>query len=192
PLNLSPLYELSPTVNPWAMPFLLSYGLVLALTAIVLALRRRVPGLPVAWVAYIVVLVPVLGIVQIGPQIAADRYTYLAGLGGALLAGAGLGACWRTVASSTTGTPRAVGLAGTATAIVLALAVLTWDQAQVWHDSERLWTHALAIDPNSALAQNNLGYALDLQGKLAEATEHYRQALRIDPNFAHAHTSLGQ
>src|SRR5207245_5577463 len=79
PLNLSPLYELSPTVNPWAMPFLLSYGLVLALTAIVLALRRRVPGLQVAWVAYIVVLVPVLGIVQSGPQIAADRYTYLAG-----------------------------------------------------------------------------------------------------------------
>src|SRR5712692_3723317 len=62
PVNLSPLYELPPTVNPWAPPFLLSYGLVLAITAIALALRRRVPGLPAAWFAYIVVLLPVLGI----------------------------------------------------------------------------------------------------------------------------------
>ena len=192
PLHLSNLYPRPPTLDPWAMPFLLSCGVVLAITALALACRRRLPGLLAAWSAYVVVLLPVIGIVQIGPQIAADRYTYLAGLGGALLAGAGLGACWQTVASSTTGTPTALGLAGTATAIVLALGVLTWHQAQVWHDSERLWTHALAIDPNSAVAQNNLGYALDLQGKLAEATEHYRQALHIDPNFAHAHTSLGQ
>src|SRR3989449_5057510 len=56
PVNLSPLYELPSTVNPWAPPFLLSYGLVLAITAIVFAVRRRVPGLPAAWVAYIVVL----------------------------------------------------------------------------------------------------------------------------------------
>src|SRR3989449_7161005 len=85
PANLSPPYQLPPTVNPWAPPFLVSYGVVLAITAIVLALRRRVPGLPAAWVAYIVVLLPVLGIFQSGPQIAADRYTYLAGLGWAIL-----------------------------------------------------------------------------------------------------------
>src|SRR3989441_325892 len=90
PVNLSPLYELPRTVNPWATPFILSYGLVLALTALVLALRRRAPGLPAAWLAYVVILLPVLGIFQGGPQIAADRYTYLAGLGWGILAGAGL------------------------------------------------------------------------------------------------------
>src|SRR3989454_1065969 len=95
PVNLSPFYERG-LIDPWATPFLLSYGLVLAITAIVLALRRRVPGLPAAWVAYIVVLLPVLGIFQSGPQIAADRYTYLAGLGWAILAGAGLLSCWRS------------------------------------------------------------------------------------------------
>src|SRR5437773_8464299 len=89
PVNLSPLYELPPTVNPGALPFILSYGLVLAITALVLVLRRRVPGLLATWLAYIVVLRPVLGIFQIGLQIAADRYTYLAGLGWAILAGAG-------------------------------------------------------------------------------------------------------
>src|SRR6059036_2943949 len=72
PVNLSPLYELPRTVDPMAPPFILSYALVLAIMAIVLALRRRVPGLPAAWVAYVVVLLPVLGIFQSGPQIAAD------------------------------------------------------------------------------------------------------------------------
>src|SRR6058998_1128987 len=100
PVNLSPLYELPRTVDPMAPPFILSYALVLAIMAIVLALRRRVPGLPAAWVAYVVVLLPVLGFFQSGPQIAADRYTYLAGLGGAILAGAGLLSCWRTSRTS--------------------------------------------------------------------------------------------
>src|SRR3989449_1413554 len=81
PVSLSPLYELPPTVNPWAPPFLLSYGLVVAITAIALAFRRRVPGLPAALLAYVVILLPVLGLFQSGPQIAADRYTYLAGPG---------------------------------------------------------------------------------------------------------------
>src|SRR3989441_241310 len=92
PVNLSPVYERG-LIDPWATPFLLSYGLGLAITAIVLALRRRVPGLLAAWLAYIVVLSPVLGIFQSGPQIAADRYTYLANLGWAILAGAAMLSC---------------------------------------------------------------------------------------------------
>src|SRR6059036_794010 len=191
PVNLSPLYELPPTVNPWAPPFLLSYGVVVAITAIVLAFRRRVPGLPAAWVAYVVVLLPVLGIFQSGPQIAADRYTYLAGLGWAILAGAGLLSCWRTWRGSKTGTPAALLVAGVAICVVVGLGVLTWNQVQVWRDSERLWAHALAIDPDSPVAQNNFGYELDRRGKLAEAIDHYRQALRIKPDYALAHTNWG-
>src|SRR5437867_9032135 len=149
PVNLSPLYELPPTVNLGALPFILSYGLVLAITALVLVLRRRVPGLLATWLAYIVVLLPVLGIFQIGLQIAADRYTYLAGLGWAILAGAGLLSCWRTSRGSKTGTPAALLVAGVAICVVVGLGVLTWNQVQVWRDSERLWAHALAIDPDS-------------------------------------------
>src|SRR5437762_14217515 len=85
PVNLSPLYELPPTVNPWAPPFLLSYGLVVAITAIALAFHRRVPGLLAAWGAYIVVLLPVLGLCQSGRQIAADVCALLACLGWAIL-----------------------------------------------------------------------------------------------------------
>src|SRR5207249_6440883 len=131
----------------------------------------------------------VLGIFQSGPQIAADRYTYLAGLGWAILAGAGLLSCWRTSRRLATGTPIALPIAGVAICLVVGLGVLTWNQARVWHDSERLWTHALAVDPQSSTAENNLGVVRADQRKLAEATEHYQRALQIRPDYAGAHNN---
>src|SRR5438034_2805530 len=182
PLNLSPLYMRPPTVDPEAPPFILSYGLVLAITAIVLALRRRIPGLPAAWAAYVVVLLPVLGIFQSGSQIAADRYTYLAGPGWAILAGAGLLSCWHATRFL---------IPGCAVCLLVGLGLLTWNQVQVWHDSEKLWSHAAAIDPRSPVGQYSLGLALVRQGKLTEAIEHFKTALRIQPDYADAHTNVG-
>src|SRR5437899_1355081 len=182
PVNLSPLYELPPTVNPWAPPFLLSYGLVVAITALVLAFRRPLPGLLAAWVAYVVVLLPVLGIFQSGPQIAADRYTYLASLGWAILVSAGVLSHWRR---------RPFLFTGLAACVLFGLGILTWNQVQVWRDSEKLWTHALATYPKSSIAENNLGNVRADQSKLAEAIEHYRQALDINPEHASAHYNLG-
>ena len=182
PLGLSPLYALGP-VNPWAAPFLLSYGVVLALSALALALRRRVPGLLATWLAYLVILLPVLGIFHNGPQIGADRYTYLAGLGWAILAGAALLSGWRRLPFL---------LTGAALCVLLGLGALTWNQAQVWRDTEKLWTHALALDPQSWAAQNALGVALAQQGKLTEAIEHFRQALRIGPDYARVHNNWGE
>src|SRR2546425_1211601 len=182
PLNLSPLYELPANASPWAMPFILSSGVVLALPALSLALRRRLPGLAAAWLAYVVILSPVLGIFQNGPQIAADRYTYLAGLGWAILAGAGLLYCSQA---------RIPLISGLVACVLLGLGVLTWNPIQVWHDSEKLWTHALAIDPKTSLARNNLGAALAQRGKFAEAIDHFQEALRIRPNFANAYNNWG-
>src|SRR5437762_2132771 len=139
-------------------------------------------GLPAAWLPYLVVLLPVLGIFQSGPQIAADRYTYLAGLGWAILAGAGVLSCW--------GVTRLL-IPSFAVCALLGLGVLTWNQVQVWHDSQKLWTHALAIDPQSSNAHLNLGTALVRQGELAEAIAHYEQALRIKPDHADAHANWG-
>jgi len=181
PVNLSLLYELGP-VDPWATPFMLSYGGVLAITALAWARRRSWPGLPAAWLAYVVILLPVLGIFQSGPQIAADRYTYLAGLGWAILVSAGLLSCWQAWRFP---------LTGLAVCVLLGLGVLSWNQVRVWHDSETLWTHALATYPQSSIAENNLGLLLAKQGKPAEAIEHYRRALQITPAYASAHHNWG-
>jgi Tfp pilus assembly protein PilF len=181
PLDLSPLYELSKP-NPWATPFLLGYGAVFGLTALALSARRRLPGFAAAGLAYVVTLLPVLGIFQNGPQIAADRYTYLAGLGWAILAGAGLLACWHATRFL---------LLGPAVCVLVGLALLTWNQVQVWHDPEKLWSHAIAIDPESSMAHTGLGLALTEQGKPAEAVEHFRQALRLKPDLAETHHNLG-
>jgi tetratricopeptide (TPR) repeat protein len=181
PVNLSPLYELT-VVNPSAIPFLLSYGVVLTVTALAWTVRRRVPGLPATWLAYVVILLPVLGLFQNGAQIAADRYTYLAGLGWAILTGAGLFAFWSRLPSV---------LIGTTICVLLGFAALTWTQTHVWRNSQTLWTHALAIDPNSPLAEYGLGDALARQGKLAEAIEHFRRALAMMPDFAEGQYNWG-
>jgi Tfp pilus assembly protein PilF len=181
PVSLSPLYELGP-VDPWATPFLLSYGGVLAITALAWARRRRWPGLATAWLAYVVILLPVLGVFQNGPQIAADRYTYLAGLGWAILTGAGL-RCSRR--------PLSFVSIGLVVVLFVGFGTLTWNQVHVWQDTEKLWAHALAIDPKSPTAHLNVGAVLADQGKLAEAIEHYRQALHFKPDYAFAHYNLG-
>jgi protein O-mannosyl-transferase len=188
PWNLSPLYPLPLTVNPWATPFILSYGLVFAITAIVVVLRSRLPGLSAAWATYVVVLLPVIGIFQNGPQIAADRYTYLASLGWAILAVAGLVSGWQIVRTSTHGIAT-FSLAGLATCAVVALGVLTWNQVRIWRDTETLWTHAVRVDPNSAIAHFNLGMALGEQDRPPEAIEHFRETLRLEPDYPSAESN---
>ena len=76
--------------------------------------------------------------------------------------------------------------------VVAGLGVLTWNQVQIWHDSERLWTYTVAIHPNSSLAQFSLGIVLSAQGKPTEAIEHYSKALSITPALAEAQNGLGQ
>jgi len=188
PLNLSPIYPLSTK----SMTYLWSY-LILALVFMVLtfALRHRLPGLLAAFLAYVVILLPVIGIVQNGPQIAADRYTYISCLGWAILAGAGIFYCWRPSVRGRIGLGTFVFINGVAAVVVVGLGGLTWKQAQVWHDTERLWRHAVSASPESMIAHNNLGNAILKQDELGEAIKHFRQALRINPASVEAHTNLG-
>jgi len=98
---------------------------------------------------------------------------------------------WRISRTSTTGTPTTLPIAGVAICVVAGLGVLTWNQVQIWHDSERLWTHALALDPQSSIGENNLGVVRADQSKLAEAIEHYQRALQIKPEYAQAYNNWG-
>jgi tetratricopeptide (TPR) repeat protein len=195
PVKLSPLYELPVRFNPWDRPFLLSGLVVLVVSIGLFVFRHRWPAGLTIWVCYVVMLAPVLGIAQSGPQITADRYSYLSCLGWAILAGAGILYWWKLRVNGQIGQAIFVPTVALVVVVLIGLGVLTWQQAQVWHDSERLWRHALAIAEKSnfksSVAHYNLGNIVGGRGNSGEAIEHYRQALQIDPGYANAHNNLG-
>ena len=136
PLGLSPLYELLLPVRPLDSRFLLSAGVVLLVTGVALVSRRRWPGLLAVWISYAVMLFPVAGIFHKGHQIAADRYTYLPGIGWAVLAGGAV-----VLALSRTGSIRPGRRALVAVlpfAVVPLLAFATWRQVEIWPDGVSL------------------------------------------------------
>ena len=179
PGGLSPLYELPVNLDPWAPVFVLSGVVLVAITVVAGVVRARAPWLLAAWASYVVMVLPVSGLVQNGPQIAADRYTYLPCLPFAILAGLGAVFLWRWV------------WARAAPAVALAvLAFLAVLQIGVWRDVEALWTRALDVAP-SAVAHSSMGVVLDEQGRPDEAIAHFGEALRINPRLVHAQNNWG-
>jgi hypothetical protein len=189
PVNLSPMYELPARVEPLSWPYVVAAAVVAVVSAAALLRRRRWPGLAAVWVSYVVILLPVLGIAQNGWQIAADRYTYLAGLGWALLAGAGLKAWCAAKGRRLVQACRRVAVLA-AVVVAIGLGTLTWRQVHVWHDLRSLWTRAVDTYP-SATAHYNLAVFLFREGDIAGAITHYRRALALKPDFAEAHNNLG-
>jgi protein O-mannosyl-transferase len=200
PIGLSPLYQLPAHFSPWDWPFLLGGGVVLAVTTVVFVVRRRWPAGLACWSFYLAILIPyvgfmlpVLGDVKNGPQVTADRYSYIASLPWCVLAGAGALAGWQWLRRR--GLMTAI-LASTPVVVALAaLIILTWQQTQVWHDTYSLWRHAVEATDRSHFkslgAHYNLANSLRKQGKLKEAAQHYRFALSRNPAFSEAHNNLG-
>ena len=182
PWPLAPLYPMAYPVEPWTAKYLFPAALVTLITvATILAARRWTAGL-IVWVSYALLLAPVLGLFQAGPQIAADRYSYLAGLGLALLAGAAV--VWAARASARGRISpllgRAVPLA--AALVLVLLAVQTIRQVGVWRDSVTLWRHAIAAEPDSDIPIFYLGWALADEGRFDEARALFTDALgRVPP-----------
>jgi hypothetical protein len=191
PLAISPLYQLPARVDPAAPAMLASAVAVVAVTGVLLWQRRRWPAGLGVWGAYLLLLAPVSGIVQSGPQLVAARYSYLACLGFALLVGAGV--WW--LARRAQGPPPARAWAGVGGAVVViaglaGLGTLASRQTHVWRDSETLWAHVVSVDPASSIAHNNLGFAYLQQGRLSEAEREITTALRLDPEWELAHANL--
>jgi tetratricopeptide (TPR) repeat protein len=185
PVRLSPMYGFNPhTIDPTSAPFELSILVVLAITTTAILLRRKFPALLTVWLAYALTLSPVLGFFANGPTVTYDRNTYLACLGWALLAGAAV-ILWTE--SSRAGRWM---IQVTAALAILSLAALTRQQIRIWHDSDALWTHALAVGP-SFVAYTNMGEVLASRGDDLWAMEHFRKAIEMRPDFSPAHIGLG-
>jgi protein O-mannosyl-transferase len=179
PFGLAPFYALTyHKIDPRALPFQLSTVLVILITAGALVFRSKYPSVLAVWVAYCVILIPVLGIFHNGQQITADRYSYLACLGWGLLAGGIL------VVISKRWVAVAAGM------VVCGLIFLTIKQVRVWRDSETLWRQAVAVAP-SFIAYNNLGLAYSDRGDYAGAIEHFRYSIQLSDDYELSHNNLG-
>jgi tetratricopeptide (TPR) repeat protein len=156
------------------------------ISVFVLRWFRSRPYLAVGWFWYLGTLVPVIGLVQVGAQARADRYTYIPMIGLSIMLAWGAAEIPRRWPRS-----RPV-LAALAAAACSCLAVLTWVQVRSWSNSESLFRHALAVTDGNYLAHHNLGVALaEDPARLPEAITHYQAALRIKPDYARALTDLG-
>jgi tetratricopeptide (TPR) repeat protein len=159
--------------------------LLLLISTVVIRAGRRYPYLPVGWFWYLGTLVPVIGLVQVGAQAMADRYTYVPLIGLFIMVAWGVSdllGSWRH------GKP---ALALAATSVLFALMMSTFLQVKHWENSLTLFEHALRVTTNNSQIHNNLGNVLTQKGMLQEAIPHYTKALEINPNYADAHTNLG-
>lgn len=188
PIGLSPLYPLTRYKTlPSATPFQLSAVVVVVVTLTCILLWRKYPGFLAAWVASAITLLPVGGIFHNGLQIAADRYTYLACLGWAVMAGAGVTLAWRAASNSRI---QRTLIASAALGVILTLSLLTWRQQAVWRNSETLWTRAVAVEPFFA-SHLNLASALFNEGDTLGAIDQYRRASALWPENAAIRCMLG-
>ena len=190
PYGLSPLYELPSHWDIRDPRLVVGLFLPLAVTLGLWVLRRRWPAGLATWSAYVITLAPVGGLaVHTGPQIAADRYTYLACLGTAVLAGAGMCLVRRT--ERLPSSMRRLVAVGAATALA-GLAALAWHQSEVWRDDIPLWEQAVAVDPSCARCQRSLGASRYAAGQASAAVDPLQRAIALRPDVPEFHADLGQ
>jgi tetratricopeptide (TPR) repeat protein len=182
PVDLAVLY---PHPGSWpGRQVIAALVVIVVLSAVAAWQLRRRPWVAVGWCWFLGTLVPVIGIVQVGLQAMADRYTYLT------LIGVQVALLWTVRDLVTTPGGRRLAVA-TGVAVLAALAALTWRQQGVWRDSDTLFTHALAVTERNYVAHDNRGLHRFKQGRIDEALADYRAALAINPAYLNANNNLG-
>ena len=159
--------------------------LLAGITIFVILQARRRPYLAVGWLWYAGTLVPVIGIVQVGTQSMADRYTYLT------LIGIFIAVTWGLAEAAAALRIAKTALAVAACALIAAAAAVAGVQVQHWRNSDTLLRHALRVTSNNAFVHYNLGVDLLDRGRIDEAESHFRATLRIEPRYAKANNNLG-
>ena len=182
PLHLAVFYPHPGT----ALPLWQAAGAALLLAAItVTVLRSRKPYLVVGWLWYLGTLVPVIGLVQVGIQGMADRYTYVPLIGIFIMAAWGVPDLvdrWRS---------RNAVLACAAAGGLGALAILTWLQVGTWRNNITIYSHAVEVTAGNYWAEYNLGLALMAGDRDDEALPHFQEAVRLQPGYADAYLNIG-
>ena len=163
---------------------LFALALLVCVTGLVWRFRGSRPYLLAGWLWYLVSLIPVIGIVQVGLQAMADRYMYLPMVG--------LLVCtvW-IIGDLTERRVRPLPLWALALVIAGCLATATWRQQQTWSDDYHLWSHALAVTENNYIAERNVGAELVARGNPDEAFRHFERAIQFNPGDWAAHLDLG-
>jgi protein O-mannosyl-transferase len=181
PSGLSAFYPYSSIHALWAL------GCFLALACATIVAIRFVkhPYFLVGWLWYLGMLLPVIGLIQVGAQAGADRYTYLPLIGIFVIIAWGIPKTLNRLQRSE------IPLAIVAGLLVCASAAVARTQVHCWENGVVLWEHALKVFPNSHFVHLNAGFELNERGEVAKAVRHYVEALRINPNFAEAHNALG-
>ncbi len=182
PNDLAVIYPHIGTLAMWQIGVI---GLLLVCFSAMLVMgAQRRPYLAVGWLWYLGTLIPVIGLVQVGAQSMADRYTYVPLIGLFIMCAWGVPDLiekWRY---------RRVALSISAGILILGLMMCTWFQVTRWKDSPTLFTHALNVTKRNWMAHYQLGMARAEQGKLEQAIAHYSEALRIKSDFGLAHSNL--
>jgi hypothetical protein len=184
PVNLAFFYP-TPPGEGWTSRVAVAALLLVVITAGAFLARRRAPWLAVGWLWYLGTLVPVIGLVQVGGQGMADRYTYLPLIGVFIMVAWG----WKALTDGLPG-PRIVpGLI--AAAMVVLLAAQARVQVGYWRDNRTLFGHALAVTRDNWMAHLNLGKVLGDEGDTPGAIAHFAEAARLNPSFGKAWINLG-
>src|SRR5207302_6144814 len=175
PVNLAVFYPHPENrLVPWEISLALAVFIGVTMAAVIL--RKKAPYLITGWFWYLGMLVPVIGLVQVGWQGHADRYTYLPQIG-LYIAGT-----WAVADLTALYQHRRVALSTAAILIIAALSSGAWVQTSYWRDSETLFRHALAVTTNNDVAENNLGIVFLGQGKLNEAISLLQSAADLRPD----------
>jgi protein O-mannosyl-transferase len=183
PLHLAVYYPLKSSFPLWQVAA--SLALLIAVSVAVFKSRRTHPYLVVGWGWFLIMLVPVIGIVQVGDQAMADRYSYLPSIGLFIMAAWGVPDLLRARPQRRLIAPALAGF------VIAAMSVLSWQQVGFWRDDITLFRHALAETSDNYFVHNVLGLALADAKQKDEAIVELKESLRIYSNYAEAHINLG-